>query len=226
MADTYAKSTIGIGVYIMVDGAKKELMEVKSLPEFAATPSKLEATHLKNTTAVYEDGVADMGSDLQIVCNAIPSGISGSNIDLINSLNPKTSYQVIIEYPAIKWMVSFFAQIRGNVAATSVNSIIDYNVTLTPKSDPVRVPMTGTYKITYSGNAPGGGSVSGTTTDASTYTAGQDAIVKECAFTVTGYKFGGWSESANGEGKSYRAGDTIVMVSNLTLYAQWIKEAA
>lgn len=226
MAEVQAKSSIGCGVYIIVDGEKKELMEVKSLPEFSTTPSKLDSTHLKNTCRTYVDGVADMGTDLQITCNAMPSGSTDSNIDLINSLNSKKSYQIIIEYPALKWMVMFWATLRGHVGSVSVDSVLDYIVSITPKSDPVRIQMDTTYRLTYMANAPAEGSASGETTDDQSYEAGAEATVKECGTTVEGYRFVGWSETASGEGNSYRAGDTVVMISNLTLYAQWIQEAA
>jgi len=72
--------------------------------------------------------------------------------------------------------------------------------------------------ITYFAN---GGT--GTTTVAS-YTYGATATVyssTQVAFSRTNFTFTGWNTLSNGAGIAYSAGNTITMVSNISLYAQW-----
>jgi len=41
------------------------------------------------------------------------------------------------------------------------------------------------------------------------------------ALSFSGYSFSGWNTAANGSGSAYAAGASIVLRTNLTLYAQW-----
>lgn len=227
MAESNAVTTLGIGVYIMVDGVKTELMEVKSVPELGTNPSKLEATHLKNHSRVYKNGISDNGGDLPFVCNAIPRGSPGSNIDLVESLSKTRSYQVIVEMPQINTLITWWAQISGRYSASAVDAIQEFVVNTTPTSDITDMELDTEYTVTYESNAPEGAEASGTPTeDTATYPAGSEAEVMECTETVEGYRFLGWSPSQDGQGKLYAPGETVLMTSDIVLYAQWLAEAA
>lgn len=75
------------------------------------------------------------------------------------------------------------------------------------------------YTVTYDGNTNTNGTVP---TDDKKYldkenatVLGEDTLVKE------GYEFVGWNTKADGSGKDYATGDTIVMTGDITLYAKW-----
>ena len=223
MVESRAVNTIGVGVYIEVNGVWNELMEVKSTPELGTTPSKLEATHLKNTSKVYKNGVSDPGSDLAVTCNAIPRGEPGSNLDLIDGLDPDEDYWVSFRFPKAKLAFDFKAQITGKIGAASVDSIQDFIVSFTPTSDPEMRPLTTKFNVSYQDNPPAEQTSAGTpVTDSLDYEVGTDATVKDCTWTVAGYDFRGWSTNAEGTGNIYKVGDKITMIDDITLYAQWL----
>lgn len=79
-----------------------------------------------------------------------------------------------------------------------------------------------TYTVTYDAN---GGS--GTMTDQnSPYAYGAEATVLTNGFTRSGYTFTGWNTQADGKGTSYKARDTINVIGNIVLYAQWSKNSS
>ena len=83
----------------------------------------------------------------------------------------------------------------------------------------------GCYYVTYDGNGAETGSIS----DATAYTSGDEVTVSNntggSAFTKTGYRFTGWNTADNGSGMAYAAGATFNISGNVTLYAQWVLDA-
>lgn len=55
------------------------------------------------------------------------------------------------------------------------------------------------------------------------FSASEEAVISDNAFTRKGYDFAGWCFSADGRGKIYQSGDTITLTEDATLYAQWEK---
>ena len=55
------------------------------------------------------------------------------------------------------------------------------------------------------------------------FSASEEAVISDNAFTRKGYDFVGWCFSADGRGKIYQSGDTITLTEDATLYAQWEK---
>ena len=97
---------------------------------------------------------------------------------------------------------------------------------------PKSIPGLKLYKLTYDKNADDAYLGSGDTavTDATVYEYNKPATVKNNNDTSTpgnwrrdGYKFLGWSENASDTKPTYKAGDTIKMNSDKTLYANWEK---
>ncbi len=88
--------------------------------------------------------------------------------------------------------------------------------------DGVIIPF---YSFLYDGN----GATSGSTTDPQHYFKKDTATVKASSFTYEGHEFTGWNTKADGSGKAYKEGDTIVVkdlgfpkgINIFTLYAQW-----
>lgn len=77
-----------------------------------------------------------------------------------------------------------------------------------------------TYTVTYDGN----GSVTGAVpTDSNIYYEGDYAVIADSGdLAKPGYKFGGWSDSPDGSGWLYQAGESLrIDEENVILYAQW-----
>ncbi|MDR2069329.1 MAG: InlB B-repeat-containing protein [Spirochaetaceae bacterium] len=76
------------------------------------------------------------------------------------------------------------------------------------------------YTCTYNGNGNTGGKVPGSKKalagEAITLAVNVGDLVK------TGYSFAGWNTESDGLGTSYQGGATVILESNMTLYAQWV----
>jgi uncharacterized repeat protein (TIGR02543 family) len=77
-----------------------------------------------------------------------------------------------------------------------------------------------TYTVTYNGNTNTSGSAP---TVFSKYTSGSIVTIlgNSGSLAKTGYTFAGWNIASNGSGTSYSQGNTLIINTNLTLYAQW-----
>lgn len=225
MAETYAVSTIGTAMYVDRGEGWEEVREIKSTPEQGGSPSQLDATHLKNRVRVYKPGVRDPGTGQTVTANAMPWDAPGSNLALIDSLSETKSYPVRFDYPLLNTMVVYQAQLSGRIASSSVDSIQDLIIAITPTSEPTRLPLDSDFTVTYDANAPEGAEAAGEdVVDNLTYSAGSEATIKANTWTVEGYRFVGWNESSSGAGKLYAPDDTIPMTGNITLYAIWTPE--
>lgn len=78
------------------------------------------------------------------------------------------------------------------------------------------------YHITYDANG-GAGSYQGPDVDSGA--TDWVCALSDTGITRSGYTFTGWNSEADGTGTSYAPGDYVTLVSDMTLYAQWKKEA-
>jgi uncharacterized repeat protein (TIGR02543 family) len=77
-------------------------------------------------------------------------------------------------------------------------------------------PATPQYTVIYYGNEATG------TIPTQTYPGGAQAtILGQATLTRPGYSFLGWNTAANGTGSVYQPTSSVVINSNITLYAQW-----
>jgi uncharacterized repeat protein (TIGR02543 family) len=75
------------------------------------------------------------------------------------------------------------------------------------------------YILTYDGNGSTGGSLPASP---SSYPSGAGvSVLGQTSLTRSGYTFLGWNTAADGTGSIYQQGSSVVMNSNVTLYAQW-----
>jgi uncharacterized repeat protein (TIGR02543 family) len=78
------------------------------------------------------------------------------------------------------------------------------------------VSATPQYTVTYIGNGATG------TIPSQTYPGGVQATISgQSSLTRPGYAFLGWNTAANGTGSIYTPTSSVVINSNITLYAQW-----
>ena len=76
------------------------------------------------------------------------------------------------------------------------------------------------YTLTYDGNGSTSGSVPASPTS---YPSGASvSVLSQTSLVKSGYTFLGWNTAADGTGASYPIGNSIVMSSDKTLYAQWV----
>jgi uncharacterized repeat protein (TIGR02543 family) len=81
------------------------------------------------------------------------------------------------------------------------------------------VNATPQYTVTYDGNGSTGGAVPAPPT---TYPGGVRAtIFGQATLTRPGYSFLGWNSAADGTGSVYQPTSSVVINSDITLYAQW-----
>jgi uncharacterized protein (TIGR02145 family)/uncharacterized repeat protein (TIGR02543 family) len=72
----------------------------------------------------------------------------------------------------------------------------------------------------YNGNGSSGGIAPADSK--SPYQSGEMVtVLGGGALVKTGFTFGGWNTEADGSGSAYQAGETFIISSNTTLYAQW-----
>jgi uncharacterized repeat protein (TIGR02543 family) len=81
------------------------------------------------------------------------------------------------------------------------------------------VSATPEYTVTYNGNGSTGGAVPAAPTN---YPGGvQVTILGQASLTRPGYSFLGWNTAADGTGSVYQPTSSVVINSDITLYAQW-----
>lgn len=76
------------------------------------------------------------------------------------------------------------------------------------------------YDLVYNGNGNTSGTAPATTTfnyNSTTTVENQGDLAK------TGYTFYGWNTESDGGGTAYQSGDTMTILSDTTLYAQWLE---
>ena len=86
------------------------------------------------------------------------------------------------------------------------------------------------YTVTYkkNGGASGAdGSVTGTTTDASSpYASGTEVTTIANSYSNSGYKFKWWNKNYGGDGEDFYIGEKFTISANTNLYAQWEEVAS
>lgn len=102
----------------------------------------------------------------------------------------------------------------GNQYAAGDSITVNSNISLFAQWTPVPV-----VTISFDGN----GSESGSAPISSVINVGSTFAIPANTgnLTRTGYSFGGWNTSANGNGTNYTVGATLTGASSLVLYAKW-----
>ena len=97
----------------------------------------------------YVKDIPDWSSDLEFTMNAMPSGTTNSNIDLILGLDEDASYEWKIVYANLKKEVTITAQFSYRFGAGAVSTKQDFILTLVPQSGLTIEDVTASQTLTY-----------------------------------------------------------------------------
>lgn len=205
-------------LYVRINGAWKELKEMKTYPQVGEGDlSKLDATSLSDTVKTYIKDIPDM-PDLQFTFNAMPTDSADSNLDMVmNTMNINEAYDWKLEIPLLKVQMTIRADWTYNISAGGVSTVQELVISLAGRTKMIFDDLDATYAISYDANT-GIGTMSDTN---SPYANGSLVTVMDNSFTKTGKQFKYWATSSDGSGEIYHPGQKFTIHGNTVLYAVW-----
>lgn len=205
-------------LYVRINGAWKELKEMKTYPQVGEGDlSKLDATSLSDTVKTYIKDIPDM-PDLQFTFNAMPTDSADSNLDIVmNTMNINEAYDWKLEIPLLKVQMTIRADWTYNISAGGVSTVQELVISLAGRTKMIFDDLDATYAISYDANTG-----TGTMTDTnSPYANGSLVTVMDNSFTKTSKTFKYWATSSDGSGEIYHPGQKFTIHGNTVLYAVW-----
>lgn len=205
-------------LYVKINGAWKELKEMKTYPQVGEGDlSKLDATSLSDTVKTYIKDIPDM-PDLQFTFNAMPTDSADSNLDIVmNTMNINEAYDWKLEIPLLKVQMTIRADWTYNISAGGVSTVQELVISLAGRTKMIFDDLDATYAISYDANTG-----TGTMTDTnSPYANGSLVTVMENSFTKASKTFKYWATSSDGSGEIYHPGQKFTIHGNTVLYAIW-----
>ena len=205
-------------LYVKINGAWKELKEMKTYPQVGEGDlSKLDATSLSDTVKTYIKDIPDM-PDLQFTFNAMPTDSADSNLDIVmNTMNINEAYDWKLEIPLLKVQMTIRADWTYNISAGGVSTVQELVISLAGRTKMIFDDLDATYAISYDANT-GTGTMSDTN---SPYANGSLVTVMDNSFTKTSKTFKYWATSSDGSGEIYHPGQKFTIHGNTVLYAVW-----
>ena len=205
-------------LYVKINGAWKELKEMKTYPQVGEGDlSKLDATSLSDTVKTYIKDIPDM-PDLQFTFNAMPTDSADSNLDIVmNTMNINEAYDWKLESPLLKVQRTIRADWTYNISAGGVSTVQELVISLAGRTKMIFDDLDATYAISYDANTG-----TGTMTDTnSPYANGSLVTVMDNSFTKASKTFKYWATSSDGSGEIYHPGQKFTIHGNTVLYAIW-----
>lgn len=205
-------------LYVRINGAWKELKEMKTYPQVGEGDlSKLDATSLSDTVKTYIKDIPDM-PDLQFTFNAMPTDSADSNLDIVmNTMNINEAYDWKLEIPLLKVQMTIKADWTYNISAGGVSTVQELVISLAGRTKMIFDDLDATYAISYDANTG-----TGTMTDTnSPYANGSLVTVMDNSFTKASKQFKYWATSSDGSGEIYHPGQKFTIHGNTVLYAVW-----
>ena len=205
-------------LYVKINGAWKELKEMKTYPQVGEGDlSKLDATSLSDTVKTYIKDIPDM-PDLQFTFNAMPTDSADSNLDIVmNTMNINEAYDWKLEIPLLKVQMTIRADWTYNISAGGVSTVQELVISLAGRTKMIFDDLDATYAISYDANT-GTGTMSDTN---SPYANGSLVTVMDNSFTKASKTFKYWATSSDGSGEIYHPGQKFTIHGNTVLYAIW-----
>ena len=205
-------------LYVKINGAWKELKEMKTYPQVGEGDlSKLDATSLSDTVKTYIKDIPDM-PDRQFTFNAMPTDSADSNLDIVmNTMNINEAYDWKLEIPLLKVQMTIRADWTYNISAGGVSTVQELVISLAGRTKMIFDDLDATYAISYDANT-GTGTMSDTN---SPYANGSLVTVMDNSFTKASKQFKYWATSSDGSGEIYHPGQKFTIHGNTVLYAVW-----
>lgn len=148
---TVAVTAKGVRLFVKQASAWKEIEEVSAVPEIGQSAEKIDVTHLTSEMKEYIRDIPDWSSDLEFTMNAMPAGVTDSNMDLILAMDEETVYEWIVVYSQLKKQVSFKGQFSYRFGAGATSSKQDFILTIIPQSALTVGEITDVASINYNG---------------------------------------------------------------------------
>ena len=130
------------------------------------------------------------------------------------SVSPKDGYEFV------EWVPVTEGVTIKDGKFTMPASDVEVKATFKEKPQPKPQPITVTHTVTFDANG-GTGAM-----DPLTGEEGTEVALTANKFARTGYTFKGWNTKADGSGTAYADKATVKLDSDITLYAQWTKNAS
>ena len=215
---TEAVSEAQTKLAVEIDGVWEYFREVKSVPAVGESAATLDATSFDSEMKEYIKDIPDQQAELTFAMNAMPADAPDSNYRLLQKLSSNGTYRWKIEYSQLGIQAIIKGQWSWNIGEAAVSAVMEYGLTIIPKSKPIISEISSTYTMEYDAN---GGSET-MTDESSPYANGATVTVKANTFTPpTSKKFVNWNTKSDNSGTSYDADDTFQIYQNTTLYAIW-----
>ena len=106
-----------------------EVTGLQSTPEISESKEKLETTTLANANKTYIDGLKDFGDSLSFSCLYLKDEFLA-----VRELADGEGKSVELKYPD-GMTVSFTGSVSTVLSGAEVNSVLTYNIEITPMSD-------------------------------------------------------------------------------------------
>ena len=106
-----------------------EVTGLQSTPEISESKEKLETTTLANANKTYIDGLKDFGDSLSFSCLYLKDEFLA-----VRELADGEGKAVVLTYPD-GMAVSFTGSVSTVLSGAEVNSVLTYNIEITPMSD-------------------------------------------------------------------------------------------
>lgn len=130
------------------------------------------------------------------------------------SVSPKDGYEFV------EWVPVTEGVTIKDGKFTMPASDVEVKATFKEKPQPKPQPITVTHTVTFDANG-GTGAM-----DPLTGEEGTEVALTANKFARTGYTFKGWNTKADGTGTAYADKATVKLDADITLYAQWTKNAS
>lgn len=151
---TQAVSAKGVSLGVYLNETLTYFSEVKSVPEIGESPDKIDVTSLESEVKEYIKDIPDYSSDLEFTMNAIPTGGTDSNYDLIQRLDKDGTYKWQIAYPQLGVKVEIDGEWSWRMGGGEVSSAQEIILTIIPKSSMAWSALTGSNMLNVMNVSP------------------------------------------------------------------------
>lgn len=196
---------------------KRMIPQIRTIPDIGGTPAQILATTKESRVRnEYISGLMDQ-STLTFVAVPAPRQADGSDvISIMNELKDGVQYQFEVGIPQMGYIWRGTGEASIILSGTTNDDLqeLQINIIVGSLTPPVPVDI---YEVSYDVN----GNAGIPPVDPFPYQAGDNATILDGDGIRSGSDvFKSWNTEPDGSGSEYEPGDTMMVVGNITLYAQ------